>query len=468
VSWTRREWLAAAATARPKSRHKPPNILLILTGQHYIRAMSAAGNSYLRTPNIDSLAQRGTRFENSWCTSPAGAPARASIVTGCLPHTTGVDYPGQKLNPKVPTLGELFRSAGYETAWAGNWHLPEAYPGARFPNIPPVPPEDRGFDFLRFDVNDKGQEQFGDFTDERIAQAAANFVTKSRTRPFLLGLSLNNPHDICFWVQGSLPKEHPGLREAEIDDRRLPPLPPNFQIPPDEPEFISRCRSLNYSGGPEKGPDTRKWDETHWRRYLHAYYRMVERTDRNIGIVLEEMRRRHQDENTIIVFTSDDGEGMGAHRWVMNLMLYQEPVSVPLIFCWKGWIHANRLERKALASGMDILPTLCDLASVTPPKYMHGASFRPVLESTSGRFRDSVFAELAPAMNDKSLRGCAARTARFKYVAFSWGKNPEMLFDLHADPGEMRNLAGTAEYKDDLAVHRDLAAKWAASDGLPA
>jgi glucosamine-6-phosphate deaminase len=99
---------------------------------------------------------------------------------------------------------------------------------------------------------------------------------------------------------------------------------------------------------------------------------------------------------------------------------------------------------------------------------MHGSSLRPVLESTSGWFRDSVFAELAPAMNDKSLRGRATRTARFKYVAFSWGKNPEMLFDLHADPGEMRNLAGIAEYKDDLALHRDLAAKWAAGDGLPA
>jgi len=87
-----------------------------------------------------------------------------------------------------------------------------------------------------------------------------------------------------------------------------------------------------------------------------------------------------------------------------------------------------------------------------------------VLESTGGQFRDSVFAELAPNMKDKSMRGRAVRTARFKYVGFSWGKNPEMLFDLHADPGETRNLAAAPEYKNELAIHRDLAAKWAESD----
>src|SRR5438445_703788 len=86
------------------------------------------------------------------------------------------------------------------TMAAGKWHLPTGYPGARFPNVPPAPPDSRGFDFLRFEVNDESQQAYGDFTDERIAQAGADFVTKSRTGPFLLGLSLHNPHDICYWI----------------------------------------------------------------------------------------------------------------------------------------------------------------------------------------------------------------------------------------------------------------------------
>jgi arylsulfatase A-like enzyme len=442
-------------------------VLLIITDQHYIHAMGASGNPYLRTPNIDRLAREGTRFANSWCTSPVCSPARASIVTGCLPHTTQVDYLGQKLDPKVPTLGEIFRVHGYETVWAGKWHLPEGFPGARFPDTPPKGVEDRGFDFLPFKVNDKSQEAYGDFTDESIAQAAANFVTKSRTKPFLLGLSLHNPHDICWWIPGALPKGHPGPRIEDIQEKYLPPLPANFAIAQDEPEFIQRCRRLNYFGGQERSM-TANWDEKRWRQYLYAYYRMVERTDRNIGIVMEELRRTHQDENTLVVMTSDHGEGMGAHQWVMKLMLYQEPLSVPLIFRWKGWVQANRVEKNALASGVDMLPTLCDLAQVAPPKYLHGSSLMGVLDGTNRKFRDSVFAELAPAMKDRSLQGQAVRTARWKYIRFSTGKNPELFFDLQDDPGETRNLAAAPEHKEALETHRKLLEQWRASDRLGA
>src|SRR5581483_2468212 len=235
---------SAAAMAAGKKKHPPPNVLLIIADQFNIRAMGAAGNPYVRTPNIDSLAGRGTRFANSWCTSPVCSPARASILTGCLPHTTGIDYLLQKPDKKVPTLGELFRRYGYETAWAGKWHLPEGSPGARYPNTPPKPPDDRGFDFLRYDVNDVSQDPYGDFTDERIAQAAANFITKSRNHPFLLGVSLVNPHDICYWVADALPKGHPGPRAADIKDSHLPPLPANFAISSDEPEALTRCRSI--------------------------------------------------------------------------------------------------------------------------------------------------------------------------------------------------------------------------------
>src|SRR5690349_5591422 len=105
---TRRRFLSAAAMAAGK-KHPPPNVLLIVTSQHHLQAMGAAGNSYLRTPHLDRLAREGTRFANSWCSSPAGSPARASILTGCLPHTAGVEYEGQKLDAKVPTLGALFR-----------------------------------------------------------------------------------------------------------------------------------------------------------------------------------------------------------------------------------------------------------------------------------------------------------------------------------------------------------------------
>jgi arylsulfatase A-like enzyme len=450
--WTRRQVLWTAAMAAPKKKHPPPNVLLILTSQHNIRGIGAAGNKHVRTPNLDSLVRGGTSFANSWCTSPVGSAGLGSILTGCLPHTAGVDKLGQGIEAKVPTLGELFRRYGYETAWAGRWNLPTSAPGARFPNTPATPPtpaDERGFDFVTFPVNDKSQEPYGDFTDERIAQATANYISKRHTSPYLLAMSLHNPHDICYWAQGTLPKGHPGLRAEEGKDAQLPPLTPNFQIASDEPEFVANGRRELASA---------KWDEKRWRQYLYVYYRMIERIDYCVGVVLTEIHRRRMEENVLIVVTSDRGEGMGAHHWAMEPTLYQEPLSVPLVFCWKDWIHANRVERTALASGMDLLPTLCDLTGVAPPKYLQGSSLRPVLESTSGEFRGSVFAEQGQSR--------AVRTERWKYISFQSGKNPEMLFDLHADPGETRNLAGAAEHKEELALHRDLAAKWAESDRL--
>ena len=446
---------AAAGAVRPASK---PNILLIITDQQTVQAMSAAGNPYLRTPAMDRIAREGTRFANSWCTSPVCSPARASLITGCMPHTARVDYLGQRLNPAVPTLGEIFRDAGYETAWAGKWHLPTGLPGAQVPEGGPIPADQRGFQFLPLANKERAQLPFGDFMDTPIAESAAAFLRQKHERPFVLGVSLYNPHDICYWIAEQLPAGHSASGYAVPRERDLPPLPPNFARSADEPEFISRCRLGRYFGA-ETSP-AKNWDELRWRQYLYVYYRLTEQVDRQVAIVLEALRHARLDENTIVVFTSDHGEGMAAHQWVMKLMLYQEPLSVPLVFRWKGHIPQNRVNHRALVSGMDVLPTLCDLAGITLPQLVHGVSLRRSLDGAADPPRDSVFAHLAPEMKDKSMQGRAVRTERFKYVAFSWGRNPEMLFDLEADPGETRNLVSSGAARRELERARALLDRW--------
>ena len=127
---TRREWLASGSAGTLLAQERPPNIVLLMTDQQTISALSAAGNPHVRTPNLDRLAREGMRFENSWCASPVCSPARSSLITGCYPTTSGVVYNGNLLNPDVPTAGEIFQAAGYETAWAGKWHFPAPFPGA--------------------------------------------------------------------------------------------------------------------------------------------------------------------------------------------------------------------------------------------------------------------------------------------------------------------------------------------------
>src|SRR5262249_5217740 len=157
---------------------------LLMTDQQSISALSAAGNALLRTPNLDRLGRQGTRFANSWCTSPVCCPSRSSIVSGCYPTHTGEIYNGDPLKPSAPTLGEIFESAGYETAWAGKWHLPGAFPGAYVDAK--TTRRERGFEFLSFPMQSQAQVPFGDFTDDPIARAAGDFLRRPHLRPFLL------------------------------------------------------------------------------------------------------------------------------------------------------------------------------------------------------------------------------------------------------------------------------------------
>lgn len=248
---SRREWISGAASSVAAGQQRRPNILLVITDQQAIDTMSADGNPYLRTPHMDQIVRSGTRFRNSWCTNPVCSPARASLVTGCMPHSAGVNYLGQRLNPAVPTLGEIFRDAGYESAWAGKWHLPVPFPGAQLPGAAPALESERGFQFLAFPLKERAEIAYGDFTDEPVAEAAAAFLRKKRDRPFLLAVSLHNPHDICYWIA----KRRAPAADMGRPKQELPPLPGNFARSPDEPGFIARCREGRYFGGESQPPE---------------------------------------------------------------------------------------------------------------------------------------------------------------------------------------------------------------------
>lgn len=423
-----------------------PNILFIFTDQQARHAMSTAGNPDLHTPHMDALAAAGVRFHHSYCTSPVCSPARASLMTGMMPHATGVDVNALSIRPELPTMGEIFRDAGYETAWAGKWHVPEGFPTA--------PDAIRGFENLALPWLEN--RRLGLVSDEPITDMAVNFLERDHDNPFLLTVSLQNPHDICYWIR----KAHPELLAAFNPPGRAPSLPANFEIIPDEPEFIQICRKRKHYG--EALSLTEGWTREDWITYLNVYYRLTEHVDVQVGRLLDAVRRRGLERDTLVVFTSDHGEGSAAHRWVVKLMLYEEPATVPLIFSWPGVIPAGTVDTVHLASGADLLPTLCDYAGVPVPPGLHGQSLRPVIEQPELPGREFLATELQPDPQRPELKGRLLRTRRFKYLAFSAGRNPELLFDLEDDPGETRNLAALPSYADELQRHRDLLARWVA------
>lgn len=408
-----------------------PNILFVFTDQQSARAMSCSGNPYVQTPHMDRLASGGVRFEQAYCAAPVCGPSRSALVSGRLPHETGVLVNGMRPDPAIPNMGTLFSQAGYETAWSGRWHLPDN----RADGIP-------GFEVLHDPSVRLGLGLAG---DEPVTDAAVDFLGRRRDRPFLLGVSLCNPHDICHWIIGS-----PGA-DVPLGDGPLPPLPDNFAADPHEPGFIARCRQRTYYG--QEGTYTYEWTEEKWRAYLAAYYRFTETVDVQVGRLLDALRDNGLEEDTLVLFTSDHGEGMAAHRWVVKLMLYEEPLRVPFMLRWPGRIPAGRVDDAHLVSGVDVLPTLCDYAGVGHPA-VSGVSLRPAIEDPQTAGQSYVVAELCPDPQDLSMQGRMLRTARFKYVAFSHGQRPEMLFDLKGDPGERRNLALEAAGRDELERQR--------------
>ncbi|NOX57186.1 MAG: sulfatase-like hydrolase/transferase [Planctomycetes bacterium] len=428
------------AAARDEAAKTRPNILLLMTDQQTLRAMSAAGNPYLHTPNMDSLAA-GVRFTISYCASPVCAPSRSSIITGRMPHETGVNFNGDVPDPSIPNLGEVFRAAGYETAWAGKWHLPASYPRPPKDTVP-------GFEYLSLpkDIH----LGLGEQTDGIVADRAIAFLRRKHDRPWLLGVSLHNPHDICWWAR---------LEPVRPRNPHLfPPLPDNFDIAPDEPGFLADCRKPKTYGVEQQYADA--WDEMQWRAYLYEYYRLTEQVDRVIGRILHALRARKLDENTLIVFTSDHGEGVAGHRLIVKLTPYDGAATVPLILCWPGVIPAGREDAVHPVSGIDIVPTLCDYADVPLPQPTTGISLRRWIERPDAGGREAVVIELAPFKKQPHRQGRIVRTRRFKYMTFTDGERPEALFDMQADPGETKNLAGDARYRDQLDRHRRLLRDW--------
>ena len=412
---------------------KRPNVLIITTDQQRVDAMSAVGNPWVKTPNMDAIAAQGVYFSKSYCAYPLCSPSRASLHTGRTPHEIRVDRNSLPIDPAMPISGQVFRAAGYDTAYAGKWHMPDPYPRDGI----------AGFEVLNTTTR---TGKLAVDVDEATMDAAVGFLDRSHEKPFLLVVSFINPHDICLLAGEDSPLlDEVWKRYQPAPGGEVPPLPANFAEPAGAPEgLLKRARQ-------------HQWDENHWRRYRYAYYRMMEDVDRQVGEVLAALRKSGQEENTLVVFTSDHGEGLGSHQWTGKMMFYESEAAVPLIVSWKGVTPPGRIDREHLVSTLDVLPTICDYAQVPTPLSMRGTSLRPVIDNPGQPGHEFVASEMTAAGRQRSFM---IRTQKYKYMSLAGDDRSEMLFDLESDPGETQNVAGDASLKGELERHRQLLAQW--------
>lgn len=411
-----------------------PNIIYIMTDQQSATAMSCAGNADVRTPNMDRLAAHGVRFENAYCAMPLSGPTRSSMFTGYMPSEIGTienDLPiPDSLSTR--TLGTLMTESGYYCAYAGKWH-------AHTISLP----SESAFGFHRLCMNG----------DIGLAESCVDFLRSKPESPFFLVASFTNPHNICEYARH---QNTPYAKVGEPPLEECPNLPANFAVNPYDASVLSFEKRQSYALYPSQDftPDD-------WRRYRNAYFRLVEAVDAEIGKIVDEIDRQNLWRNTVVIFTSDHGDGCGAHQWNQKTVLYEEVANIPFIVCLPGSRNGGKVLPQLVNNAVDLLPSVCDWAEIDVPSGCQGVSFREVAEDGLPEKEHQKYVVTETNFNQTSgTLGWMVRTPHYKYVLYDKGKYREQLFDMDKDRGEMRNLAVETDYGRVLAEHRRLLREW--------
>jgi len=440
--------------------------------------LSATGNPYVQTPNLDRLAERGLRFEGAYCSNPMCVPSRFSMFTGRYGSDSGIHgLPEAQRHTKGKTelehareaLGWQMRAAGYETYFGGKRHFPKRPNAKNLDKLEPVAAEDLGFEFIEKDER------------EMLATTSADWL-KARAKaqvdkPFFLVNSFINPHDICYMGLRDFPMNDfekmlvergvtecamlddamtlpEGMDEATFFAEVCPPLPENFLPQEDEPGAIQ----VELERRPFRAKMREEWDERRWRLHRWAYARLTERVDREIGKVLDALEESSLDESTWVIFVSDHGDMDGSHQLEHKDVLYQENLKVPLLVSPPRSLDvAPRVvdASSLVCTGLDLMPTFCEIAGTQAPEGLPGVSFLPIVKDKADKVRDFVPIE--------SEIGHAVVTERFKLCRYFEGQPREQFFDLQAQPGEMRSVQDPnthAEERQRLAAYYAQAGLW--------
>lgn len=448
---------AVAAPAR-KAREGAPNVLFIMTDDQAQSAMGLYGNPVLRTPNMDRIGTEGVRFDHAFVTTSVCAPSRASYLTGLYAHAHGVTSNGEEpgwyhqtgLRHDQITWPMLLRRAGYHTAMVGKWHIKSDPAG--FDHAAILRGQGTYFD-PEFIVNG-APVRFRGHTDDVIGdQALAYLRQRPKDRPFCLCFHFKAPHGP--WEPD--PRFADAFSDVEI------PLPPRFLEGPPEgaPAALSKAtmgvadmgdfqrRGERREASVARGLPEEARARANLQAFVRNYYRVLLGVDENVGRVLDFLDREGLADDTIVVYASDNGFFLGEFGFYDKRLMYEPSIRVPMLVRWPSGLRAGRVDDRHMVLNVDVAPTLLDLAGVDVPGWMHGRSWKPLLEAPDAgvRWRGDFLYEWFeyPAVHCvRKHRG--VRTRRWKLIHF-WERPDEWaLYDLASDPDELVNLVDRPEH----------------------
>ncbi|MFT6881492.1 MAG: N-acetylglucosamine-6-sulfatase [Cyclobacteriaceae bacterium] len=436
---------------------KRPNFLFVLVDDQPFDALGAYGRyQFLETPNMDKLAKKGVNFSNFYCTQSICSPSRASFMTGTYPHIHGVNQNNQYVDPRwedLPPMNQHLQKSGYQTAHIGKIHM------AHLEGKDHIRP---GFDYwysfigqgTYFDpmVNDNGKEyQETGYMTDILTSKALEWLDNERdpSKPFYLNL----------WHKGVHEDHSPAPRHENLyaeHDLPTPPYDTHLETFEDKPEWqrIKAYDSEWKSYIPISELPQKEWP-IKGDKFMKLL-RCIKAVDESLGTVMAKLEEMGELDNTVIIFSSDNGYFMGEHTYWDKRIAYENSMRIPMIISYPKLIQADT-DIEKICLNIDVAPTILDIAGIEIPSYMQGESMKPLFAKETKDWREEFLFEyyVDDAYPYAGPNMLAVRTDRYKLVDNNLENDIDELYDLEVDPGEMNNLIDDSEYDSLELLLRD-------------
>jgi arylsulfatase A-like enzyme/lysophospholipase L1-like esterase len=479
-----------------------PNIVFIFSDDHALQAISAYGSRYAEmapTPNIDRIAKEGMLFERSFCGNSICGPSRATILTGKHSHLNGfMDNNFSRFDGNQPTFPKMLQKAGYETAVIGKWHLVSHPTGFDHWEVLPGQGSYYNPDFIQMDGTMK---RFQGHVTDIITDKSIEWLKgrKDKSKPFILMTQQKAPHRN--WVPAErhmklfdgIDLPEPETLFDKYDNRiaavaeQAMTVSKHFSWSHDmllhgkatDPRFPkqdwgnheygrmseAQKKAFDEAYGPENEaflaalPTLSDEELTRWKyqRYIKNYLRTIRGVDENIGRLLAYLDDSGLAENTLVIYSSDQGFYLGEHGWYDKRWMFEESLAMPFIIRWPGVVKPGT-RTETMIQNIDYAPTFLDAAGAPIPDDMQGVSLVPVLKSEGKApdgWRDAIHYQYSGEDTHAVAAHDGVRNDRYKLMRFP-RTDEWMLFDLEKDPQEMRNVATEQSYAPILKEMRAL------------
>ena len=462
----------------------PPNILYIMSDDHGYQAISAYNDKLIQTPNLDRLADEGVIFRNSFVTNSICGPSRAVMLTGKHSHQNGMRDNSSKFDGSQQTFPKLLQNAGYQTAMVGKWHLKSDPTGFDYWNILPGQGQYYNPDFI--EMGEK--KRIDGYVTNITTDIALNWLDKrDAEKPFCLLLHHKAPHrtwqpdtaHLASFLKNDYPvpenffDQYEGREAAKAQRLSIRKndmdLVYDLKMQDDKNKIKTRFNwrmdhtgrmndaqkaawKKHYDPIAEKfleanlsGDDLYLWK---YQRYMQDYLACIRSVDDNVGRVLDYLDENGLRDNTLVVYTSDQGFYLGEHGWFDKRFIYEESFRTPLMMRLPTGYQA-RGDVNQLVQNIDYGPTFLEMAGIAVPEDMHGLSIKSILVDKDSEFRDAIYYHYYEFPNEHMVKKhYGIRTDRYKLIHFYDDIDVWELFDLENDPNEMNNLFGQSNYDE--------------------